>query len=246
MIELHLADRLPAVAGGTTVIGETDRGVRIITIARSERRNALDAATCDGLIGEFAAAADDRDIAVLLLQSEGPSFCAGLDLQEAGASQTTPAHERLFSAFAWLSRPLITAVQGHAVGGGLGLAVLGDVIFAADDARFGLPEVTRRLWPYLVFPAVSRRIGEAHALELALDGGLIDAHEAARRRLVSHVVPAGELRARALAAAHAMAGHDAEVLRRGLEYVRARTRAEWTGAVSRAASARAEHLGKMS
>lgn len=238
-------DRVPRVAGLTTVAGETDRGVRIITIRRPEKRNALDAATCDGLLREFEGAADDGDIRVLLLQSDGPSFCAGLDLREAGASQTTPAHERLFSAFAWLSRPLITAVQGHAVGGGLGLAVLGDVVFAADDARFGLPEVTRRLWPYLVFPAVSRRIGEAHALELALVGALIDAREAERRRLVSHVVPAGELRAVALAAAHGMARHDAEVLRRGLEHVRARTRADWTDAVARAASARAEHLGKM-
>ena len=233
------------MVGRTTVVGETDRGVRVITIRRPEKRNALDAATCDGLLNEFEGAAEDGDSRVLLLQSDGPSFCAGLDLAEAGASQTTPAHERLFSAFAWLSKPLITAVQGHAVGGGLGLAVLGDVVFAADDAQFGLPEVTRRLWPYLVLPAVSRRIGEAHALELALDGGLIGAHEAERRRLVSHVVPAGALRELALAAAHRMARHDAEVLRRGLEHVRAHTRAEWTGAVARAASARAEHLGKM-
>lgn len=217
-----------------------------MTIRRPEKRNALDAATCDGLLKEFEGAAAAGDIRVLLLQSDGPSFCAGLDLKEAGASQTTRAHERLFSAFAWLSKPLITAVQGHAVGGGLGLAVLGDVIFAADDAQFGLPEVTRRLWPYLVFPAVSRRIGEAHALELALDGALIGAQEAERRRLVSRVVPAGELRALALAAAHGMARHDAEVLQRGLEHVRARTRDEWMGAVARAASARAEHLGKMS
>ena len=228
-----------------TVFGETDRGVRIVTIRRPEKRNALDAATCDGLLAEFEGAADDGDIRVLLLQGEGPSFCAGLDLKEAGASQTTPAHARLFSAFAWLSKPLITAVQGHAVGGGLGLAVLGDIVFAADDAQFGLPEVTRRLWPYLVFPAVSRRIGEAHALELALSGALVDAQEALRRRLVSHVVASDALRALALAAAHAMARHDAEVLRRGLEHVRAHTRAEWTDAVARAASARAEHLGKM-
>ncbi|MDC0720346.1 enoyl-CoA hydratase/isomerase family protein [Nannocystis bainbridge] len=234
------------MVGRTTVVGETDRGVRIMTISRPEKRNALDAATCDGLLKEFEGAAAAGDIRVLLLQSDGPSFCAGLDLKEAGASQTTPAHERLFSAFAWLSKPLITAVQGHAVGGGLGLAVLGDVIFAADDAQFGLPEVTRRLWPYLVFPAVSRRIGEAHALELALDGALIGAQEAERRRLVSRVVPAGALRALALAAAHGMARHDAEVLQRGLEHVRARTRDEWMGAVARAASARAEHLGNMS
>ena len=233
------------VAGCKTVVGETDCGVRVITIARSERRNALDAATCDGLLAEFEGAAECGDIRVLLLQSDGPSFCAGLDLKEAGASRTTPAHERLFSAFAWLSRPLITAVQGHAVGGGLGLAVLGDVVFAADDAQFGLPEVTRRLWPYLVFPAVARRIGEAHALELALGGALIGAAEAQRRRLVSHVVPAEQLRAAALAAAHSMARHDAEVLQRGLEHVRAYTRGQWTGAVARAASARVEHLGKM-
>jgi enoyl-CoA hydratase len=170
--------------------------VTVVTIDRPERRNAVDRATADALLEAFLAFDDDGDASVAVLAGAGGNFCAGADLQaiasgagnrvaEDGAGPMGPTRLAL-------SKPVIAAVEGFAVAGGLELAVWCDLRVAAADAtlgvfcrRFGVPLVdggTVRL---------PRLVGEGRALDLILTGRGVGADEALAMGLVNRVVPPG-------------------------------------------------------
>jgi enoyl-CoA hydratase len=176
--------------------------VATVTIARPEARNALDAATLDGLIEAFTDLDRDPAVRVLVLTGAGEkAFCAGADLRSGLASNPSvvEGHEqrgllrRLFATTEALRTPLIGRVNGHALAGGLGVALACDLLVAVDDATFGTPEVRVGLWPHVISALLVQHLGPKRALEWMMTGRRYPAAEAERLGLVNRVVPREEL-----------------------------------------------------
>jgi enoyl-CoA hydratase/carnithine racemase len=181
--------------------------VSTVSLCRPERRNAVDRATAHALNDAFRAFDADDDAAVAVLYGEGGTFCAGADLQAAG----TDAGNRVEAdgdgpmgpTRMRLSKPVIAAVEGHAVAGGLELALWCDLRVASEEALLG---VFCRRWGVPLIDGgtvrLPRLIGRGRALDLVLTGRPVDAREALAIGLVDRVVPSGQ----ALAAAQELAG----------------------------------------
>jgi enoyl-CoA hydratase/carnithine racemase len=193
-----------------------------LMLNRPEKRNALNAALCRDLNTALAAAQNDAEVGAVLLTGNGQMFSAGMDLDEslaAEAAALADLHERLFTAFAWLDKPLIAAVQGAALAGGSGLVANAHIAIAADNATFGLTEIRIGLWPFLIFRSVVAAIGERRTVELSLSGRIFGAAEAQSYGLVHHVVPAVELESRAVEIAQAVAESSPMAIASGLAFV---------------------------
>jgi methylglutaconyl-CoA hydratase len=170
-----------------------------VTLARPDVHNAFDA----GLIGElrttFAALAREgpAELRAVVLAGDGPSFCAGADLawMRAAASLETEANEQdamamadMFEALDTCPVPVIARVHGAALGGGMGLCAVADVVIAESGARFGFTETRLGLLPAVISPFVIAKIGESQARALFPGGRRFDATRAARIGLVHEVV----------------------------------------------------------
>ena len=187
------------------VLTEVADGVGVLTLNRPEARNAVDLATTEAL----AAALDEfdarDDVAVLVLTGAGGTFCAGMDLKAFARGERPRIEGRCFAGLteAPPAKPLIAAVEGWALAGGCELALSADLIVAARDARFGIPEVKRGL-----FAAgggvlrLAKALPYQRAMEMALTGDPLPAEEAHRFGLVNVLTePGGALAgARELAA----------------------------------------------
>jgi enoyl-CoA hydratase/carnithine racemase len=196
-----------------------DRGaVRILTMNRPDKRNALNNALTEALL-EGLRAADAADaVNVVVLTGAGPAFCAGADLAEFKdlTADNQPVVERraqltmsLHEIFPRLSKPVITAINGAAMGGGAGLAVAGDLALAAESAKLGYPEVKHGIVAALVMSNLVRQVGRKSAFELVATGRTIDARRALELGMVNRVVPDADL----VPAAVALAGELAAVSR---------------------------------
>jgi methylglutaconyl-CoA hydratase len=173
---------------------ERDGELLRVTLARPQRMNAFDAA----LIGELAEAfADVGDARAVLLSGEGPSFCAGADVEWQRASVELSYEEnvedalrlyRMLQAIDRCPAPVVVRVQGYALGGGSGLVACCDVAVAAADATFGFSEVKLGIIPAVISPFVLPRIGPGAARRLFLTGERFDAETALRIGLVHEVV----------------------------------------------------------
>jgi enoyl-CoA hydratase len=180
---------------------QTDEGVAVVTVNRPDRLNALNADTVHELDAAFRALRDDAAVRGLIVTgSGGKAFVAGADIGE--LSQMGPLSGIAVSregqdAFRLLERmpkPVIAAVNGFALGGGLELALACHLRIAATGARFGLPEVKLGIIPgYGGTVRLPRLVGRGRALELILTGEMIDAQEAHRIGLVNRVVEPAEL-----------------------------------------------------
>jgi enoyl-CoA hydratase/crotonobetainyl-CoA hydratase len=191
---------------GDSIRFEVDRAVAVLTIDRPDVRNAVDLATADAL----AAALDEfdtrDDLRAGVLTGEGATFCAGMDLKALNATGERPISSSR-GGFGIVEqppvKPLIAAVEGHALGGGFEIALACDLIVAASDASFGLPEVRRGLVAaaggVLRLP---RRIPQNVALELVLTGAPLAAGRAHELGLLARVAEPGQ----ALAVARELAG----------------------------------------
>lgn len=172
---------------------ERDGGVLRVTLARPERRNAFDGA----LIAELAAAVADAGPArAVVLAGEGPSFCAGADVEWMRASiglgyeanvEDALALRRMLEAIDSCPVPVVARVQGHALGGGCGLVACADVAVAAQDAVFAFSEVKLGIIPAVVSPFVLAKIGPSAARRYFLTGERFDAATALRIGLVHEV-----------------------------------------------------------
>lgn len=188
----------------SAILVSRDAQVTTITINRPHARNALDGEAVAQLEAALDAFDQDDEAAVGVLTGANGSFCAGADLKALAAAQTYKAWAGDLDGMlgAPRSKPLIAAVSGHAVAGGLGVALYCDIRVADETAvfgvfcrRFGVPMsdgTTVRL---------PRLIGESRAMDMMLTGRGVDAHEAHAMGLVREVVPAGESLARAQALA---------------------------------------------
>lgn len=188
--------------------------VLIARLNRPERRNALSMSLLTALATTATEAETSPDIGVLVLTGTGDkAFCAGMDLREFAAATTADrADDAVMGAFERLTTgrltvPVVAAVNGAAVGGGLELLYGCDIIVAADTATFGLPEVKRGLFAGGSGTLLATRIPMAVALELALTGDPIDAARAYDVGLINRVVPADEVLTVALDHAHRIAAN---------------------------------------
>lgn len=187
------------------VLTEAQDGVLLITLNRPEQRNAIDAATAHGI----AAALDELDATAELragvLTGAGKGFCAGMDLKAFVRGESPVVEGRGFAGIVERppAKPLIAAVEGFAVAGGLEVALACDLIVAARGAKLGIPEVKRGLVAAAgALLRLPRRIPYHVAMELALTGDPIDAERAAALGLVNRLAEPGDAvaQARALAA----------------------------------------------
>lgn len=191
---------------------ERREAVQILTINRPERRNALDAALRSALIAALDAAAGDASVRALVITGAGgKAFVAGADVREfAGRSVADQARTmqgpRVYDAVAASRVPVIAAINGACLGGGLELALACDIRIAAVHARLGQPEVSLGLIPGGGgTQRLPRVVGLGAALRLILTGEPVDAAEALRLGLVDEVVPAEECLPRAVAVAQRIA-----------------------------------------
>ena len=196
------------------VVLSQDRGaVRVITVNRPDKLNALDAATLEALHGAFRAAADDPAVRVVVLTGAGPkAFVAGADIAQMNALSPVQGRDfslrgqRMMRFVETLPKPVIAMVNGFALGGGLELAMCCHLRIAADTAKVGQPEINLGLVPgFGGSQRLLRLAGRAATLELCLTGAPVDAARALQLGIVNRVVPAAELEAQVMALAEQLA-----------------------------------------
>jgi enoyl-CoA hydratase len=188
--------------------------VRVITVHRPEKLNALNAATLDALHAAFNAAATDDSVRVVVLTGSGPkAFVAGADIAEMTTLSPVQARDfslrgqRMMRAVEMLPKPVIAMVNGFALGGGLELAMSCHLRIAADTAKVGQPEINLGLVPgFGGSQRLLRLAGRAATLELCLLGAPIDAARAQQLGIVNRVVPAAELEGETMKLAAQLAG----------------------------------------
>jgi enoyl-CoA hydratase len=180
---------------------EASDGVLTITLDRPEVRNAVDRAVAQGMAEALERLDADDALRAAVLTGAGKGFCAGMDLKAFAAGELPVVEGRGFAGLVERppAKPLIAAVEGFAVAGGLEIALACDLIVAGESARLGIPEVKRGLvaagGALLRLP---RRVPYGRAVELALTGDVVDGRAAAEIGLVDRVVPDGEALATAL------------------------------------------------
>ncbi len=199
------------------IIVETRDRVGLVTLNRPESLNAL----CSPLIAELNEALDafeaDPEIGAIVLAGSERAFAAGADIKEMQHKTWPDTYMEDFITNGWerlaqVRKPVIAAVSGFALGGGCEIAMMCDFIIAADNARFGQPEINLAVPPGAGgTQRLTRFVGKSKAMDMCLTGRFMDADEAERAGLVSRVVPAAELLDEALKAAAAIAEKAAPV-----------------------------------
>ena len=177
-----------------------DGSVGRITLARPEKKNALDRATADEL-AEALFALSESPVRVVAIDGEGADFCAGADLSALEEMLDSPRQQHIddakalghvFHTIRRMEKPVVALVKGRAYAGGAGLASACDIVLAHEDARFAYPEVTIGFVPAMVMTMLRRSVGEKHAFDLVSTGRILSANEAESIGLVSRVFAARE------------------------------------------------------
>ena len=186
------------VSNANEVLYEVRNDVITITINRPDKRNALNSGVLAGLNECFDRAAYETGARVIVLTGAGnKAFCAGGDLEQAllGDKPFLEMHNEksavpdLFIKMHSCPKPIIAAVKGRCLAGGVGLCLSCDVVIASEDAVFGQPEINIGVWPYMVTAVLIRNVGRKKALELCLTGEPISATQAEQIGMVNKVVP---------------------------------------------------------
>ncbi|MCG8694030.1 MAG: enoyl-CoA hydratase/isomerase family protein [Minwuiales bacterium] len=189
-----------------------------ITLNRPDALNAISQQVMDDLSAALDAAEADEDVWAAVLTGAGRAFCAGADLKDVLGILTGDDAEairafmnnayRMFRRVAQFEKPLIAAVDGYCLAGGMELALAADIRICSTDAQFGLPEITHGFFPGGGGPQrLARSIPQSMAMELVLTGDRIDAETALRVGIVSRMVPADALMPTTLKIAKRIAGH---------------------------------------
>lgn len=215
---------MPENTTSAAPVSVTDRGaIRVITVNRPDKLNALNAATLDALHAAFDAAAEDAAVRVIVLTGAGPkAFVAGADIAEMNSLSPVQGRDfslrgtRMMRRVERMPKPVIAMVNGFALGGGLELAMCCHLRIAADSAKVGQPEINLGLIPgFGGTQRLLRLAGRAATLELCLTGAPIDAARALQLGIVNRVVAAGELEAETMKLAEQLA-HAAPLALRGM------------------------------
>ena len=173
------------------------QGVGRVTLARPEKKNALDRQMADEIVHGLESLGADPETRVVVIDAEGDDFCAGADLDalesllDAGREaqlEDARALGRVFTSIRQLRVPVVAAVRGRALAGGAGLASACDLVLAHPQATFAYPEVRIGFVPAMVMTILRRIIPQRHAFDLAITGRTVAAAEAERLGLVSRVI----------------------------------------------------------
>lgn len=187
------------------VLYEVGERIATITLNRAEKRNAINAGLTAGLNQGLDQADHDPGVSAIILTGSGGNFCSGADLGGGGFSgqqSFLELHEdrghyaQLLLKMNRCRKPILAAIEGYCLAGGMGLCLSSDLAIASDDAQFGTPEIKRGLWPYMVTGILIRHLGRKKALELCLTGDRISAAEAERLGLINYAVPKAEFKDR--------------------------------------------------
>jgi len=196
----------------TSTQGPDSRQVGIITLNRPKQLNALNNQLMDELGAALKAFDADDSIGCIILTGSEKAFAAGADIGAMATYSFTDVYNNDYITRNWeqvrsIRKPVIAAVSGFALGGGCELAMMCDFIIAADNAKFGQPEIKLGIIPGAGgTQRLPRAVGKAKAMDLALTGRMMDAVEAERAGLVSRVVPLDKLMDEALGAALMICG----------------------------------------
>jgi len=196
------------------LITEDHGAVRVLILNRPEKRNALNTALTQALLDALRSADQDDTVGCVLLTGAGRAFCAGADLAE--FKDLTPEQQplvearaeltmQLHLAFARMAKPVVTAINGAAMGGGAGLAIAGDLAVMAEGATLGYPETKHGIVAAIVMANLVRQAGRKAAFELVGLGEAADAPRALALGLVNRVVPPADLLPAALQLAEKLA-----------------------------------------
>jgi enoyl-CoA hydratase len=193
-----------------TILVETRGHVGLITLNRPNALNALNAALIAELSSAIDAFEDDQRVRCLILTGSEKAFAAGADIKEMASLTFVDAFMRDYAEaldrVARTRKPVVAAVAGYCLGGGCELAMTCDIVIAADNARFGQPEITLGVMPGMGgTQRLTRAIGKAKAMDLILTGRMMEAAEAESSGLVARVVPAQNLLEEAMKAAEKIA-----------------------------------------
>lgn len=175
--------------------------VTTLRLNRPEQRNALNSETIETLINALETYGGAAQVRVIRLTAAGDkAFCAGADLRQVDALQSVEEVRQYFGGMARLMaamhrcpKPIVAAVFGYTLAGGMGLAAGADLVVAAEDTVFGLPEIQIGLFPMVVMAPIMRHLGQRRTLELAWTGDRIDAKTAERWGFVNRVYPTPNL-----------------------------------------------------
>ena len=190
------------------VLTEITNNVLVVTLNRPEAGNALNGALSEGLSNALADAAENPEVRTIVITGAGEKiFCAGMDLKAFAAGEDIAKIGLGFAALRKCKKPLIAAVNGHALAGGFEVVLMCDLIVSVDTARFGIPEVKRGLFAAGGGVRLPARIPMAVAMEMGLTGDPISADRAKELGLINEVVPAAGLRDAALALAGRVAAN---------------------------------------
>jgi len=186
--------------------------VVLIRLDRPEALNAINSKMMCELVKSMQALDRDPNVGCFVITGSEKAFAAGADIKElASKSYMDMFHEDFFApwdSFTVLRTPKIAAVSGYALGGGCELAMMCDMIFAADTACFGQPEIKLGLIPGMGgTQRLTRLVGKSRAMDMILTGRMLNAEEAERAGLVARVIPAAQLMEQTLAAAETIASY---------------------------------------
>ncbi|MET4028098.1 enoyl-CoA hydratase [Marinobacter sp. MBR-99] len=197
----------------SNILLERHEAVALVRLNRPAVYNALNNALMNELTSALETLEVDNAIRAIVITGNEKAFAAGADISEVHALDFSRAYRERFISANWETvtrcrKPVIAAVAGLALGGGCELAMMCDLLIAADNARFGQPEVKIGTLPGAGgTQRLARAIGKAKTMDLCLTGRVMDAQEAERSGLVSRVVPADDLLETALAVAAEIAGY---------------------------------------
>ena len=197
----------------SNILLEKHDAVALVRLNRPEVYNALNNALMNELTSALEVLETDEAIRAIVITGNEKAFAAGADISEVHALDFSRAYRERFISANWEAvtrcrKPVIAAVAGLALGGGCELAMMCDLLIAADNARFGQPEVKIGTLPGAGgTQRLARAIGKAKTMDLCLTGRMMDAHEAERSGLVSRVVPAADLLEKALVVAAEIASY---------------------------------------
>jgi enoyl-CoA hydratase len=200
------------------ILVETRERVGFIRLNRPQRLNALNDALADDLGTALSAFDADPGISVIVIAGSEKAFAAGADIGAMAEWDYAKVYgenyiTRNWEAIRTIRKPVIAAVAGYALGGGCELAMACDIVIAADNARFGQPEITIGTMPgFGGTQRLPRAVGKAKAMDWCLTGRMIDAAEAERSGLVARVVAADQLEAEAMALANKIASYSLPVV----------------------------------
>ena len=207
-----------------TLLVEKRGPVGLITLNRPKALNAINAQLVSELIRALDAYDNDDGVAAIVITGSERAFAAGADIKEMSEKTFAEAYNSDFIA-SWQGvttcrKPTIAAVAGYALGGGCELAMMCDIIIAADNAKFGQPEINLGTIPGAGgSQRLTRAVGKSKAMEMILTGRNMDAAEAERANLVTRVVPAGDLVDEAIKIAESISEKSAPIVQMAKEAV---------------------------